>query len=300
MNLRNLLNMTRTQGARKGWLIATGVFGVSALIYTGAVVSQTALPPLIDLPSDPLYMNGSKTKANLTLALSVEFPTVGQTYRDEFDATKTYVGYFDNTSCYKHVPGSGGLGAYFDWTGAANASGGCGGGVFNGNFMNWATSSAIDIMRYGLTGGNRVIDEGKGGGRTIVERAWLPDFFYRNGSYFTEKKLPKELVSKMVETSVANKVGNNDMYIYNCRDRVYFAKSADTTGGCTNPFGVADAKSDQLVGPTNNDTYYEVRNLVCDANSAQNRLMSYDKDTKKWRGLCLRYSDGTGKGHYKP
>src|SRR3990167_2127830 len=90
------------------------------------------------------------------------------------------------------------------------------------------------------------------------------------------------------------------MYIYNCRDRVYFAKSADTTGGCTNPFGVADAKSDQLVGPTNNDTYYEVRNLVCDANSAQNRLMSYDKDTKKWRGLCLRYSDGTGKGHYKP
>lgn len=300
MNLRNLLNMTSKLGAKKGWLIATGTFGVSALIYTSVVISQTVLPPLIDLPSDPLYMNGSKTKANLTLALSVEFPTVGQTYRDEFDKTKTYIGYFDNMSCYKHVPGSGSLGAYFDWTGAVNASGSCGGGGFNGNFMNWATSSAIDIMRYGLTGGNRVVDEGTGNGRTVVERAWLPDTFYRSTSYFSEKKLPKELVSQMIETSVANKIGNNDMYIYNCRDRVYFAKSADTTGGCTNPFGVADAKSDQLAGPTNNDTYYEVRNLVCDANSAQNRLMSYDKDTKKWRGLCLRYSDGKGKGHYKP
>lgn len=279
---------------------------LASVVTTGVVIgaSSITLPPLVELSSEPLYMNGAKAKANLTIALSVEFPTVGQTYRDTFTATKTYVGYFDNLSCYKHVPANGTKGAYFDWAKASNkADGDCGGGGFNGNFLNWATSSAVDILRYGLTGGNRTTDESSGNGLTIVERAWLPDNFYRNGSYFTEKKLPKNLVSKMIETSAANKIGDNDMYIYNCRDRVYFAKNQDTTGGCTDPFGVADGQSTDLVGPDNKDdnnksigTFYGVRNLVCDPNSAENRLMNYDPDTKKWKGLCYRYPNGK----YKP
>lgn len=282
--------LSSTKWARRGGLLA--VLG----LVVGTVVSQTTLPPEVLLPAEPLYMNGAKTKGNLTLALSVEFPTVGQTYRDTFDTTKEYVGYFDPKSCYRHVPGSGRNGAYFDWSGAANASGSCGGGGFNGNFLNWATSSAIDIMRYGLTGGNRVRDEGSGNGVTIVERAWLPDSFYRNSTYFSEKVLPAALVPQMIENSVANKIGATDMYIYNCRDRVYFAKAKDTTGTCTAPFGVADAKSTNLAGPNNNDTYYEVRNLVCDPNSATNRLMTYDPDTRQWKGLCFRYPNG----RYKP
>lgn len=278
------------------WTISLLGIGVLTLIIVKTVMSQVTLPPLVALATEPLYMNGAKTKANLTLALSVEFPTVGQTYRDNFDPTKTYIGYFDNKVCYRHVPANGGVGAYFDWTSAAANDGDCGGGGFNGNFMNWATSSAIDIMRYGLTGGNRVVDESNGSAKTVVERAYLPDNFYRNSSYFSEKVLPRAYVSKFIEQSAANKIGNNDMYIYNCRDRVYFAKEQDTTGGCTNPFGVANAQSDKLAGPNNNDTYYEVRNLVCDANSASNRLMSYDPGTKKWSGLCFRYPNGK----YKP
>lgn len=283
----------RRRSLQLGLLLACAVGTITLVV---GAPSPASPPPLIDLATEPLYMNGAKSKANLTLALSVEFPTVGQTYRDQFDENKTYVGYFDNTSCYRHVPASGGIGAYFDWTGAVNGSGSCGGGGFNGNFMNWATSSAIDIMRYGLTGGNRVVDDGNGNARTIVERAWLPDNFYRNNSYFSEKVLPNSLVSKMIETSVANKIGEHDMYIYNCRDRVYFAKRRDTTGGCTNPFGVANAGSEELAGPTNNITYYEVRNLVCDPNSASNRLMTYNPGTKKWSGLCYRYPNG----RYKP
>ena len=271
---------------------------VATAVATGVVISAPPPPPplpLVALSSEPLFMNGAKAKANLTLALSVEFPTVGQTYRDEFNEAKAYVGYFDNKSCYKHVPGGGSFGGpYFDWTGAVNGSGSCGGGGFNGNFLNWATSSAVDILRYGLTGGNRTVDDINS---TVVDRAWLPDNFYRSNSYFTEKVLPKALVSKMIETSVAGKI-SGDMYIYNCRDRVYFAKSRDTNSDstCAAPFGVANAGSDQLAGPTNNQTFYEVRNLVCDSNSAANRLMTYDPDTKKWSGLCYRYPSGK----YKP
>lgn len=295
MNFKIPSAVSSAQAFRK-WRWRLGIAAALSALTVGVVISQVTLPPEVILPAEPLYMNGAKTKGNLTLALSVEFPTVGQTYRDTFDKTKEYVGYFDLKSCYKHVPGGGGKGAYFDWTGAANASGSCGGGGFNGNFLNWATSSAIDIMRYGLTGGNRTTDESTGNGLTIVERAWLPDNFYRSSSYFSEKVLPNALVADMIETSVANKVGTNDMYIYNCRDRVYFAKAKDTTGGCTNPFGVADAQSPNLVGPTTNITYYEVRNVVCDPNSASNRLMTYDPDTRQWKGLCFRYPNGK----YKP
>lgn len=280
---------------KKRGLFALSLLALGLITYK-VVISATTLPPTVDLAAEPLYMNGAKTKANLTLAVSVEYPTTGQTYRDTFDPNKTYIGYFDNKVCYRHVPANGGVGAYFDWTGAAASDGDCGGGGFNGNFMNWATSSAIDIMRYGLTGGNRVVDEGTGSAKTIVERAYLRDDFYRNAAYFSEKVLPQALVSKMIEQSAANKIGNADMYIYNCRDRVYFAKAQDTTGGCTNPFGVANAQSSNLAGPNNNDTYYEVRNLVCDPNSATNRLMTYDPGTKKWSGLCFRYPNGK----YKP
>ena len=278
------------------WGIRLAVLSTLSAVAVSVVISQTILPPVVLLPAEPLYMNGAKTKGNLTLALSVELPTVGQTYRDEFAIGKVYVGYFDSKSCYKHVPGGGGKGAYFDWSGAPNLSESCGGGGFNGNFLNWATSSAIDIMRYGLTGGNRITDESTGSGLTIVERAWLPDNFYRSSAYFSEKVLPNALVSQMIETSVANKIGTSDMYIYNCRDRVYFAKARDTTGGCTDPFGVANAQSANLVGPNNNDTYYEVRGVVCDPNSATNRLMTYDPDSKQWKGLCFRYPNGK----YKP
>ena len=280
--------------------IQAGAVGLLATLTLGLVLSQTVLPPLIVLPAEPLYMNGAKTKGNLTLALSVEFPTVGQTYRDIFDVNKSYVGYFDSKSCYKNVPGSGGKGAYFDWSGPPNSSGSCGGGGFHGNFLNWATSSAIDIMRYGLTGGNRTTDESTGNALTIVERAWLPDNFYRSSAYFSEKVLPNALVSKMIEQSVANKVGTNNLYIYNCRNRVYFAISQDTNASgqstCTSPFGVANASSSQLAGPTANTTYYEVRNIVCDPNSAPNRLMTYEADTRRWNGLCFRYPNGK----YKP
>jgi type IV pilus assembly protein PilY1 len=296
MNIRTFLFSGSSGTPLKTWSVRIATLAVLSAVTVGVVISQTVtLPPLVDLPSEPLYMNGAKTKANLTLALSVEFPTVGQTYRDTFDITKEYVGYFDPKACYTHNTGQNS----FDWTGAPNSSGSCGGGGFSGNFMNWATSSAIDILRYGLTGGNRIVDESSGNAKTVLQRAWLPDSFYRSGSYFSEKSITKAQAADLVETSLYNKIPNGGtLWIYNCRNRVYFAKSQDTDSDstCARPFDVANAGSSQLIGSTNNQTYYELNMLVCDPNSATNRLMTYDPDTKKWSGLCYRYPNGK----YKP
>jgi type IV pilus assembly protein PilY1 len=274
-----------------------GLLAAAAGVVT-LVVGQSA-PPLINLSTEPLYMNGAKAKANLTIALSVEFPTVGQTYRDTFDIAKEYVGYFDSKSCYGQIPGGGGAGPYFDWSGKPNGSGSCGGGGFSGNFMNWATSSAIDILRYGLTGGNRVVDQSSGSGNTIVERAWLPDSFYRSSAYFSEKWISKAQAASLVETALFNKIGSAGVWIYNCRNRVYFAIAQDTgaSSNCDAPFGIsASGTNPNIVTSVANQNYYEIRNKVCDPNSATNRLMTYDPDTREWKGLCFRYPNG----NYKP
>lgn len=296
--------------AFKNWGIRLAVLSALSAITVGVVISAVTPPPLppeVALPAEPLYMNGAKTKGNLTLALSVEFPTVGQTYRDDvFDPAKEYVGYFDPKVCFTYNGNNNpGRGQYFDWTNKTlDSTGACSGGGFNGNFMNWATSSAVDIMRYGLTGGNRVVDEDSGNQVTIVERAWLPDDFYNSSNYFGEKMLPKQMVQKVLEEPLANKLGSGtkDVYIYNCRNRIYFTNVRDTDAvnrsgaeRCTAPFGVANAQSTNLAGP-DNGTFYQVRNLICDPNSAGNRLMTYDPDTKQWKGLCFRYPNGK----YKP
>lgn len=275
----------------KVWGIRLAVLSALSAITLGVVISQTiTLPPEVVLPAEPLYMNGAKTKGNLTLALSVEFPTVGQTYRDDFDSTKEYVGYFDPKACYRAVLSSGSLGNYFDWqTNKGTFSATCPSSQFDGNFMNWATSSAIDIMRYGLTGGNRTIDDSS---TTVVDRAWLPDNFYKSSSYFSEKFVPNAQLSGRTENSPT--LFPNGMWIYNCRNRVYFANAPDSGSSCDSPFGVANAQSAHLIkaNANNKGNFYEVRNLVCDPKTATNRRMILDPDTKKWTGLCFQYPSG--------
>ena len=277
--------------AMKKWRAGFGLLTLLSAIAASIVYSQSALPPLplIDLPAEPLYMNGAKTKGNLTLALSVERPTVGQTYNKDFDERFNYVGYFDSMVCYRYVASAGTNGAYFDVVQSGNKStlaSTCGGQGFDGNFMNWATSSAIDILRYGLTGGHRTTDDDS----TIIERAWLPDDFYGNQAFFPVKVVSKDKFNNRTELAQNDFPGAN-VFIYNCRNRIYFAKTLDATGSCATPFGVPLAGNANLVG-NSKDKFFEVRNLVCDTASAPRRLMTYDQVEKRWTGLCFKYPSG--------
>jgi type IV pilus assembly protein PilY1 len=224
--------------------------------------SQTAPPPTLSLAAQPLYARGARAKPTLTLALSVEFPTVGAQYvstpgattDDTYATTTAYLGYFDTESCYLYNNGATAAERYFYRTGAATNRT-CGGSGFSGNFMNWATSSAIDILRYGLTGGDRVVDTAS---LTVLQRAVLPNTSvtnnFWNGSNFPSKILRVANIAGAVPSSILG-THTGDVYVANCLNRVHFGTQA--TGSCANPgnnsnLGVtlASTQIGPVVGPT--------------------------------------------------
>ncbi|MDP2073163.1 pilus assembly protein [Hydrogenophaga sp.] len=289
--------------------VGLALFTALAVVGSIAFNQTTTNTPLVSLPDVPLYASGSRSKANLTLALSVETPTVGAAYTTTtqgeagaFAPHRTYIGYFDPMVCYVNVMMTApSTDEYFTHSSnKATIDAPCAEGVsFDGNFLNWATTSAIDIMRYGLTGGNRVLDEGTGEGRTILERAYLPDGLYRQ-IFFPMKLLSLDQIP--LRTPFSTLSFTSGMYIFNCRDRVYFAKQDDPSGNCASPFAVANAQSPELVkaGSTVTGRFHHVRVQVCDAASATNRPMLQDPHTRRWSGLCLQYPGTNGSGFYKP
>lgn len=197
--------------------------------------SQVALPPTVALAAEPLYARGARAKPTLTLALSVEFPTVGAQYRNAtYTPAEKYIGYFDTEGCYKynnHVDPK--LRRFDRTSNASNRS--CGDAEFSGNFMNWATGSAIDVLRLGLTGGDRVVDTAS---MTVLQRAMLPNTsvvsnaFYNHASYFPSKRLTKEQAVGAVPKSMRD-LANGDIYAANCENKVFFGTQA--TGSCAAP-----------------------------------------------------------------
>lgn len=117
---------------------------------------------------------------------------------------------------------------YFSISKAADANHECGGDSFSGNFMNWASSSAIDMLRYAMTGGDRTTDTPT---LTVLQRAYLRDVggtFYASGTYF-----PRKSVTAGGSVSAPNQVtpfNTTTLYVVSCRNRILFSK---TSGGGT-------------------------------------------------------------------
>jgi type IV pilus assembly protein PilY1 len=51
---------------------------------------------------------------------------------------------------------------------------------FSGNFLNWATGSANDVLRYSLTGGDRILDRES---KTVLQRAVLQQGWYGSNQF---------------------------------------------------------------------------------------------------------------------
>lgn len=260
----------------------------TALVATGQDISAFKLTAL---SSEPLYATGAGQKPTLTLALSVEFPTVGAMYTGgtDYAVDKEYLGYFDANSCYKYVNDANALRRRFDRTGPANNHG-CGGAGFSGNFMNWATGSAIDALRLGLSGGDRIVDEVD---LTVLQRAVLPNTSvsnnFWNGGNFPSKQLPARLAAEAVPASLRGR-WTGTIYVANCLNRVHFGTSA--TGSCDAPgnnsnLGINAPQYESAA--LSSDSFFYARVRVCESDSS-------GALTDPRSSLCQRYPNG----RYKP
>lgn len=196
------------------WLIAIATL---ALFIGYKVIAQSTPATPLDFDNGPLVAKNQP--ANVVLALSVEFPTSGGAYKDgTYVDGKEYLGYFNSNRCYSY-PGYGNIPRtaqfdantdYFSPTGATNSSYYCnvaGAATgFSGNYLNYATMSAPDILRLALTGGDRGIDEAS---RTVLDRGTTAAPYGRT-------------VAAALVAQVSPFNNGVTLYAYNCSDRVIF------------------------------------------------------------------------------
>ena len=208
----------------------TRAFVAAFVLGICLTASELRAQATVDLSDSPVLASGRGPASNLLLSLSVEFPTVGAAYRvTTYNNNLITLGYWDSDSCYLYItagvpaslganqPATGSPAGYFKRSRAA-VSRQCGGvGEYSGNFMNWAALSAIDSLRYALTGGDRIYETTS---QTILQRADIPTDYY-NGSYFPGKSA----TNANLYTPFAGTV-----FIASCRYVIYIGTA--TGGSC--------------------------------------------------------------------
>ncbi|MDP2070543.1 MAG: PilC/PilY family type IV pilus protein [Methylotenera sp.] len=123
-----------------------------------------------DLADKPI-LTGNSVQGNVTLALSVEFPTaLGSSYTGAYNNAIDYIGYFDNKKCYDYKGDTNVELRYFVPRAAAAVNHQCPvASAWSGNFLNYALTQTIDPLRKALTGGHRSVDTAS---LTVLEKAF--------------------------------------------------------------------------------------------------------------------------------
>ncbi|MBC7456576.1 MAG: hypothetical protein H7335_23305, partial [Massilia sp.] len=241
-------------------LAAAAMFAAFATFATSA--TAFAAPPLV-VPYGHLGEAGTSLAPNLLLNLSLTFEDAAAAYRDPYSGDIEYAGYFNPRLCYTYpgkVRGSVtepelDARGYFSPSRPANARHECGGAAFSGNLMNWASAATLDLLRLGLTGGDRGIDEA---GLTVVQRAWLPDGavnpdFYAHPQHFARKSISGADAAKLTPFAAET------LYIVSCRNRILFSNTQKGKACDAPRFGAGGRRlvSDKYFGEFN------VRVSVC-------------------------------------
>ncbi|MGI4777527.1 MAG: pilus assembly protein [Janthinobacterium lividum] len=261
------------------WTFVLGA--LVSLAVSWVVVAQVEPARLVALSAEPLS-GGTSQKPTLALALSVEFPTVGAQYLERnYTPQDAYIGYFDAESCYAYVDDADPALRRFDRIAAAPDRR-CGGEGFSGNFLNWASSSAIDVLRLGLTGGDRIVDTAT---MTVLQRAVL---YKAADGNFAKKTLAAAEVAGAVPARLRGEWAGN-VVISNCLDRMTFGTG--THGTCLHPGDNADlggAGHAHGSAALSSDVFFYARVRVCESSSSGEL-----QDPRKI--YCARYPAGNFK-----
>jgi len=237
----------------------------------------------VALADQPLFTNIS-VPGNLSLALSVEFPTaVSVAHIAAYTSASTYLGYFDPNKCYLYNYDAVEANRYFYPAGAAvnRVCTGADDAKWSGNFLNWATMQTIDPFRWALTGGYRVVDTPT---TTVIEKAWA------SGQGGTAN-FPNRTLANAAAIAAATPfaVAGFNMRIQGLGNKMRFTVSGNVDN--------APTAWQSAINPLNANTTYEVsvRVKVCDPTPAAGPLetncKAYANGNYKPEGLLQGYSD---------
>lgn len=278
---------------------------LSLVLGVTLVVGQSAPPsiPAINLSSDPLFAATGGDKPVIALALSVEYPTVGAQYRGSADYSNTteYLGYYDTDGCYiyntspKETPPSGLTASdYKRFDRNATATNKMCINAFSGNFLNWASNSAIDMLRLALTGGDRYIDTAS---LTILQRAVLPDNFWNSSSNFPAKRLLKSGGSSgtayygAVPMAMATAAGTNDIWVANTLNKIYFGTAnVGSNSASASSYTLGAPASAPSVGPVTNFTGVLPSDASASCATAPNGTCSFSDVREVWYGNATKWA----------
>ncbi len=161
MRLKTITNSLKRLVGR----VLLGAFMASSLVQAAGAVN---------LADRPLF-SSTNVPGNLMLALSVEWPTANTPAylsTTAYNNATPYLGYFVPTKCYRYVYVSTNASqSYFTPNSAVSGAGTCASTaathLWSGNYLNWASMQSLDIFRWALTGGDRVVDTAT---ETILEK----------------------------------------------------------------------------------------------------------------------------------
>lgn len=247
-------------------------------LVTGSVaqLSRTTL----DLRAGP-QPNASEV-SNLALLLALDFTSAGAAYRHRatgYDPGTTYLGYHHANACYGYHGTSDD--GHFEPTGDTDAEHACNlpgtGRGFSGNFLNFVNTAWLDILRLGLTGGDRVVDEAPSDAampRTVLQRAVLPsdttgarntNFYDGDSGYDASARLWEKVVlpaGSPLTSRVTPFDNSKPVVVKACKDEIYFGDT--DTGSCAAPGANANLAVASISSPSTTVTgRFKARVLVC-------------------------------------
>jgi len=274
--------------SHKRYLIPKGLLPALILSLMTGLSANTSHAALSQLP---LFLTVS-VDPNVLINLSVEGPMGGAAYSDQsgnpagctgrkdnvlgdnsadnigscyFPDTE-YLGYFDPNKCYVYSSGQFNPGA----TATSHACTSSSNGRWSGNFLNWASMTAIDEFIWSMTGGNRVLVP-ETTTATVVRRA------LSHPSWFPVKVINSTL---NVAPNTVTPYTNSTLYIEN-------SPPTSTTSGRVGAFKMN-------VGTT----YASATSTTPDIGSFNINVKLCDTSTNK-EANCTAYTTG-GTTYYKP
>lgn len=272
-------------------------------------------------PDDsPLFLK-YRVDPNVMIDLSIESPMIGAAYNDQPDTdpggnctgrpanesgyaigtcyfkTRTYIGYFDPTKCYRYSTSDNRFNPVSGKTYVIGSSATCS-GDWSGNFLNWATMTAIDEFRYAMTGGDRSSDTST---LTVLERA--SQTLGKGHSWFPVKKVGATVGPGFVATSTVTPYSDSKLYLYSHDDRLDVGTSTATNQKFTNRY-VRTKVCDSTAGLETNCKAYGTSNkpeglIQTNAHQLRFALVSYLADSNQSRDGGVLRSKMKYTGPYK-